>query len=150
MGGLVAELKDLYHDLVRFETELWAALDVRLRRDCGLHLTWFEVMQFLSVTPRRRVHDIAKEFAISAGGVSKVIDRIEEAGYCRRLRNPDDRRSSLLELTESGEAKLQASIPTFEDELERRFSAVLGRAELERMSLNLKLLRASAPVRNPV
>ncbi|MEW9870835.1 MarR family winged helix-turn-helix transcriptional regulator [Arthrobacter sp. HS15c] len=144
----MAELKDLYHDLVRFETELWAALDARLRRDCELQLTWFEVMQFLSLKPRRRVHDIAKEFAISAGGVSKVIDRIEEAGYCHRVRNPDDRRSSLLELTKSGELKLRAAMPAFEDELERRFSAVLGHAELERMSLNLKLLRVGAPDRS--
>lgn len=138
------DLKVLYHDLVRFETELWATVDARLREDCGLQLTWLEIMRLLQREPKLRVLDIAKEFVISVGGTSKVVDRIEAAGFCRRLPNPKDRRSALLELTEAGEAMLAEAVPVFEDELDRRFRSVLGDGELERLALTLRLLRASA------
>jgi DNA-binding MarR family transcriptional regulator len=49
------------------------------------------------------VYDIAHELAITTGGTSKLVDRIEASGYCRRLPNPADRRSSLLELTPAGQ-----------------------------------------------
>ena len=138
------DLKMLYHDLVRFETELWATVDARLREDCGLQLTWLEIMRLLEREPRLRVLDIAMEFVISVGGTSKVVDRIEAAGFCRRVPNPEDRRSALLELTQAGEAMLAQAVPVFEDELERRFRSVLGDGELERLALSLRLLRASA------
>jgi MarR family transcriptional regulator, organic hydroperoxide resistance regulator len=140
----MTDLKRLYHDLVRFETELWAAVDARLRRDCELRLTWFEIMQLLGGRDGLRVQDVATEFVITVGGTSKVVDRIEEAGLCRRVPNPNDRRSALLALTPKGQEKLEHAVPVFEDELARRFSAVLGGAELDRMATGLKLLRASA------
>jgi DNA-binding MarR family transcriptional regulator len=140
----MVDLKRLYHDVVRFETELWAAVDTRLRTDCDLQLTWFEIMQLLGREPRRRVQDVATEFAISVGGASKVVDRIVAAGYCRRIPNPQDGRSALLELTETGQRKLAEVVPVFEDELALRFRPVLGEGELERLALSLRLLRASA------
>lgn len=140
----MADLKRLYHDLVRFETELWAAVDTRLRTECDLQLTWFEIMQLLGRQPLQRVQDIATEFAISVGGTSKVVERIVVAGFCRRVPNPQDGRSALLELTEKGQRKLAEAVPVFEDELALRFRSVLGEGELERLALSLRLLRASA------
>ena len=138
----MADLPRLYHDLVRFETELWAGVDSRLRQDCAVPLTWFETMQLLGRQPRCRVQDIATEFAITVGGTSKVVDRIEAAGYCRRVAHPTDRRSALIELTTAGAKKLGEAVPVFQDELERRFNSVLSEAELDRLSLTLSLLRA--------
>ena len=46
---------------------------------------------------------------ITVGGASKVVDKVQGAGWCRRLPNPTDGRSSLLELTESGEGLLEAA-----------------------------------------
>lgn len=140
----MTNLKQLYHDLVRFETELWAVVDARLRHECELQLTWFEIMQLLGRRSGLRVQDVAREFVITVGGTSKVIDRIEKAGFCRRMPNPNDRRSALIVLTPAGRAKLDEALPVFEDELERRFGSVLGTAELERMATGLKLLRSSA------
>ena len=41
----VADLRLVYSDLVRFEIELWGAVEARLRAECDLQLTWFEVMR---------------------------------------------------------------------------------------------------------
>lgn len=138
------DLKGIFHDLVRFEIVVWAAIDARLRSECDLQLTWFEIMNLLGEGPGQRVQDLAGEFAISVGGTSKVVDRIEAAGYCRRIPNPEDRRSAFLELTDEGKVKLAQALPVFEQELELRFSAILGVAELERLGLSLRLLRTSA------
>lgn len=140
----MADLKRLYHDLVRFETELWTAMDARLRSECGLPLTWFEIMYLLRREPRQRVHDVALTFAITVGGVSKVIDKIEGAGFCRRVPNPEDRRSSFLELTATGTACVDTALPVFEDELSQRFRSVLDDADLDAVERGLQILRIGA------
>lgn len=139
----MTDVRMLYHDLVRFETELWAAVDARLRLDCDLPLTWFEIMQLLRHREGQRVQDVAEEFVITVGGASKVIDRIEKAGYCRRVPNPHDRRSALIVLTPAGTTKVDEAAPVFEDELTHRFSSVLGPSELDRMAAGLRLLRSA-------
>lgn len=139
----MTDVRMLYHDLVRFETELWAAVDARLRSDCDLPLTWFEIMQLLRHCEGQRVQDVAEEFVITVGGASKVIDRIENAGFCRRVPNPHDRRSTLIVLTPAGKKKADEAAPAFEDELAHRFSSVLGPAELDRMATGLRLLRSA-------
>jgi DNA-binding MarR family transcriptional regulator len=67
-----------------------------------------------------RVLDLAEEFRITVGGISKVVDRIEAAGYCRRRANPGDHRSSIVELTASGRRVLTKAAKVFGDELEIR------------------------------
>jgi DNA-binding MarR family transcriptional regulator len=101
-GTDVPDLPDLFHELIRFEIELWDAVDARLRADCGLLLSRFEPMQVISRRAPCRVQDIADELSITVGGASKLVDRIQAAGHCRRRPHPDDRRSSLIELTPAG------------------------------------------------
>ena len=75
------------------------------------------VLQFLQIMECRktcRVYDIAHEVDITVGATSKTVDRIEARGWCRRETNPDDRRSSLLVLTDAGRKALAAAVPTLE------------------------------------
>ena len=95
-------LTRLFSELVRLETELWDAVERRLRADHDLPLPNFEFMEVISRTPNCRVQDIAAEISITIGGTSKIVDRIEAAGHCTRRANPDDRRSSIIELTPAG------------------------------------------------
>src|ERR1700746_2656985 len=41
----MTDLLDLFHQLIRFETELWNAVDARLRAELSLPLSRFEPMQ---------------------------------------------------------------------------------------------------------
>lgn len=72
-------LKSLYDNLIRYEIELWSA--IALRAECGLQLTGFETSQFLARHDSIRGQDVDAEFAITVGGASKVVDRIEAARY---------------------------------------------------------------------
>lgn len=141
--GRVVDLRLVYSDLVRFETELWGAVDARLQAECDLQLTWFEVMRLLGERGGCRVLDISEEFRITVGGTSKVVDRVEAAGYCRRRANPDDRRSSIVELTASGRRLLAKALKVFDDELELRIGSVLPDRSLKQLAAALSSLRAA-------
>jgi MarR family transcriptional regulator, organic hydroperoxide resistance regulator len=139
----MADLKVLFSELVRFETDLWNAVDARLRSEHGLQLTWFEPMQVMSKYAACRVFDIKEELALTVGGTSKLVDRIEAAGLCRRRANPDDRRSQIIELTPAGRRLLEEAIETFEDELQTRLGSVLTGRSLDQLAGMLMQLRAA-------
>jgi MarR family transcriptional regulator, organic hydroperoxide resistance regulator len=143
----MTDLLDLFHQLVRFETELWNAVDARLRADFDLSLSRLEPMQVIARHPSCRVNDIAEELSITIGGTSKLVDRIEAAGYCVRRANPDDGRSSVIELTALGRRVLTNAAKAFEDELEIRIgSAVSARSLRQLYSTIVKLRAANARV----
>jgi MarR family transcriptional regulator, organic hydroperoxide resistance regulator len=137
------DLKHLFSELVRLETELWDAAENRLRADYDLPLQQFEFMQVIARTPNCRVQDIAAEISITVGGTSKIVDRIEAAGHCLRSANPGDRRSSILSLTPAGERLLAAATVTFEAELRARLGAAVSDRSLVQFTRTLSRLRAA-------
>lgn len=136
-----ADLASLFSDLIRLETELWDLVDGRLRREHDLALSWFELMQVIDRTPACRVIDIADELSITIGGTSKIVDRIESAGWCERSPNPDDGRSSVIGLTRSGRRLLAAASRTFDDEIGLRLGAALSSSTLRRFAATITRLR---------
>ena len=136
------DLTALFNELIRFEIELWDAVDARLRADCDLPLTRFEPMQVIARRTPCRVQDIAEALSITVGGTSKLVDRIEAAGHCRRRPNPEDRRSSLIELTADGRRLLTTARASFEDELRQRIGSAVPAAALRQFSSTLTKLRS--------
>ena len=139
-----SDLRRLFNDLIRFEIELWNAVDARLKSEFGLPLAHFEPMSVIDRIPGCRVYDIANELGITTGGTSKLVDRIEASGYCRRLPNPGDRRSSLLELTEEGRRLLAMAGAAFDEELQRRLGSALPERTLRQFASTLTRLRAAS------
>ena len=139
----MSDLRQVFNDLIRFEIELWNAVDARLKREFDLPLTHFEPMSVMDRLPNCRVYDIASELGITTGGTSKLVDRIEASGYCRRLPNPEDRRSSLLELTPAGRRLFAEAGEAFDDELERRLGAAVPERTLRQFGATLTRLRAA-------
>ena len=137
------DLKKLFNELIRFEVEVWDSVDARLRAEHNLPLSRFEPMQVIASQPQCRVYDIAAALSLTTGGTSKLVDGLEASGYCRRLPNPADRRSSLLELTPAGKRLLTKATKTFEDELEQRIGAVLPDRSVQQFTSMLVKLRAS-------
>jgi DNA-binding MarR family transcriptional regulator len=139
----MADLKRLYRELVSMEIELWSGIEGRLRAEYGLPLTSFEVLHLLLRRPGSRIQDIAEEFSITVGGTSKVVDRLESAGLCARRANPDDRRSSIVELTPEGRKLVDGALRVFEDELELRIGSVISEESVREVTAVLGTLRAA-------
>jgi len=81
---------------------------------------------------------------VATGGTSKLVDRIEASGYCRRLPNPDDRRSSLLELTPAGQRILVEAGVAFDEELQRWLGAPVPERTLRQFAATLTRLRTAS------
>jgi MarR family transcriptional regulator, organic hydroperoxide resistance regulator len=144
----VPDLPALFSDLVRFENQLANAVEGRLRADCQLTLSKFDVLRVLGQGAPCRVNDIADELGITWGGTSKIVDRLEAAGLCRRRSNPSDRRSSLIDLTPAGTRLLAKAKRTVEAELQARIGPSLGDPALERFASTLATLRHAADGRD--
>ncbi|MGW7684414.1 MarR family winged helix-turn-helix transcriptional regulator [Kribbella sp. NPDC054772] len=140
----MTDLTALFTDLVRLETRLYNVLDVRLKAEHELPLGQFEFLRFIDAHGTTRVFDIAREMAITVGATSKAVDRLESAGRVRRTANPDDRRSSLVALTDEGERVLNAAKPTVEAELRTWVGSVLPAPVLDQLATSLSMLRQHA------
>lgn len=138
---MMVDLVGIFSDLVRLETELWDRVDARVQEVHGLPLGWVETLQVVGTTTDCRVLDISRTLSITVGGASKVVDRVESAGLCRRHPNPTDGRSNLIHLTEGGSAALDAARATFADALAAELGGAIPDAELIRLSATLRRLR---------
>ncbi len=145
-GDADPDLGLLFGELVRLETELWSAVETRLRSGHGIVLPTFQFLQVISRQPRCRVHDIATELSITVGGTSKIVDRMEAAGLCARRANPGDRRSSIISLTPAGRQMLAGATATVDDELRLRLGQVPARslAQLIRTLTGLRMAMRTA------
>ena len=75
------------------------AMRDRAAKSQGLHPTDYACLSFLRsvggpVSPKQ----INAQLNLSSGSGTALLDRLEVAGYTRRLPNPQDRRSLLIEL----------------------------------------------------
>jgi DNA-binding MarR family transcriptional regulator len=124
-------------------------VDARIQQAHGVPLAWMEIMQVVGTTAVCRVLDISKALSITVGGASKVVDRVEAAGLCRRQPNPTDGRSHLIRLTASGESLLAAASVTFANALNADVAEAVPAGELAQMSVTLRRLRRHLSVPDP-
>ncbi|MFJ5307120.1 MarR family winged helix-turn-helix transcriptional regulator [Streptomyces sp. NPDC088350] len=139
------DLRQLFDDLVRFETDLWNGIDARLRRDCDVTLGGLNVMLVVERAGSCRVNDIAAALSITVGGASQAVDRLEKLGLCVRRPHRTDRRSSIVELTAAGRDLVNEAGPVFDSELATRLAGPLPDPALGNLAAALAVLRAATP-----
>lgn len=92
--------------IVHVETMLWNRCDDEVQKRTGLPLARIEVLRIIAEVAQCRVNDIVSRLLITGGAVSKLVDRLEASGHCTRQPNPDDRRSSVISVTDLGKMVL--------------------------------------------
>ncbi len=107
--------RDFFSALVRSETRLYNTLNETLRVRHGIAASQFEFLDYIHSHPGCRAADLAEAFATGVGAASKGIDRLTERGWVRRMPNPGDGRSFLLELTNDGGVLVTAAAASFND-----------------------------------
>jgi MarR family 2-MHQ and catechol resistance regulon transcriptional repressor len=103
-------------------------VESELDRTAGVPITWFEVLLRLARTPdhRLRMAELARQVGLSTSGLTRLVDRIEAAGYVRREVCATDRRGAHAVLTDEGEALLRAALPPHLETIERLVAGPLG------------------------
>lgn len=90
--------------------------------------------------------EIGERTLVSSGTVTSTLDQLEYRGWVRRLPNPDDRRSVLVEITAEGRAVADQLLPGIRS-VEQAMLAGLTAAELATlMKLLAKMLAGVAAV----
>ena len=77
---------------------------------------------------------LSADVSLTTGGVTRLVDRMVEAGLVARTNCPSDRRSIHVVLTPEGRAMLERAVAEHVDGIDRHLMAHLGerdRAALE-------------------
>lgn len=115
--------------------EAHAVLVDRLERDLegngGPPLAWYDVMVQLSAAPdgRLSMRELADSVLLSKSGVTRLVDRMSDAGYVERESCATDRRIVYARLTDKGRTIFEQTRPGHIDDVDRYFSSHLTTEE---------------------
>ena len=96
---------------------------------------------------RRSPGQLAADMRLSSGAMTNRLDRMEAAGLIRRLPDPGDRRGTLIEPTETGNATWDRTTGT-QARREAKIASVLEPAEQEELHRLLRRLMRAFPDRD--
>ncbi len=81
-------------------------------RECGLTVGEYRVLYYLSTVPAGiRVSDVAQALALRLNDVTSLSKKLESRQLANRVRDPKDRRATLLEITSDGYALAMEAAP---------------------------------------
>lgn len=146
---MASERGDSYEVWRRFLVAHAALVDVlerELQEAHDLPLAWYDVLvQLNRAGGRRRMSDLARSVLISRSGLTRLVDRMVDAGLVRREPSRCDRRGFEAVLTEDGRATLRKASPTHRRGIDQHFRRHLTPQERNAMASALtKVVGASA------
>lgn len=138
------------HLLRRLMGTMRSGVDKRLEAHGLTHAQWeplFKLRRGVATT----VAEVAREMQTDPGATTRLLDRLEAKGLCRRERSTEDRRVVNLVLTPEGEAVADKVPPVLCDVMnahlagfsQEEWQTLLG--YLERMVANGEALRGNEP-----
>jgi Transcriptional regulators len=121
-----------WRGLLRVHSALVHDLDAELRATHNLSLQEYEVLHVLSEAPehRMRMSDLATSVVLSQSGLTRLVDRLAQAGSVERTRCQADRRGLYAELTDAGRTWLEQARPTHLAGVRGSFLDRFGQTEL--------------------
>lgn len=89
-------------------------------------LSWFELLWAVKRTSDGlpKMSELAEWLTLSRGGITKLVDRLQDAGYIERVSCSEDRRSLYAQLTPAGERMVEEMRAVYAAEVERHLSSV--------------------------
>ena len=132
---------NVWAEFLRVHATLVDVLGRELTAGTGLPLTWYDVLiQLHEAGGRLRMQELASAIVLSKSGLTRLVDRLEAAGYVARVSCPSDRRGTFAELTASGRTELLRARPVHLRSIAEHFAAPLAAPELEGLGRALRTL----------
>ena len=97
----------------------------------------------LQVGAATTVAELARECLLDAGAMTRLLDRLEAKGLCRRVRSLEDRRVVNIELTDEGRAAAQ-QVPEILSRVQNEHLAGFSEAEWEQLKSFLRRILDNA------
>ena len=134
--------------LLEAHAALTGVVNRELEATAGMPITWFELLIRLARSPdqRLRMSELAGQVGLSHSGLTRLVDRVIEAGLVRREACPEDRRGAFAVLTPAGDSALDAALEDHLASIDRHLVAPLGPEGLATLTDLLRAVRdASGP-----
>lgn len=94
-------------------SRILAALEDDMLSQHDLSLTWLDILDRLRQSPgqRMRMNELEQASLFTRSGLTRLIDKMEQAGLVQRERVPDDRRGIYVTITAAGHEKVSRVWP---------------------------------------
>jgi DNA-binding MarR family transcriptional regulator len=132
--------------LLHVHASVVEAVEERLMAEADLPLPWHEVLVRVSRAGEDliRMQELARSVLLSKSGLTRLADRMEQAGLIERRACPSDRRGVFIGMTDRGREALDRATPVFLAAVQEHLTDRLSRDELD--SLVALLERVQGPV----
>ena len=126
-------------------------LEHELVDERSLPLSRYDVLLNLSEAPggRLRMQELSASVLLSKSGLSRLVDRMVEAGLVRRERCEDDRRGWFAVLTDQGRSALRRAAPIHLRGIHEHFTRHLEPEEIQAVTAALARVVAPGPAPAP-
>ena len=127
---------DAWVAFLRAHSAIRRQLNADLLNEHGLTLSDYEVLLRLSRAENammRRV-DLAESVVLTASGITRLLEGLEQAGLVEKASCASDARVSYAKLTDAGREKLEAAAATHLAGIEELFTSRFSESELHALA----------------
>lgn len=105
-------------------------------------LSWYDVLWELErgEADGMRPYELGERILMPQYGLSRLLTRLEKAGYLKRRRSEEDGRGQVMVITRQGLALRKSMWPVYADALNRALTARISETEAKRLSNLLRKL----------
>ena len=147
LGRIDDERLQLMGLLVRTHRKLTETLGREMEESAGIPLVFFDVLIHVAAAPNGylTMSRLSTDIALTTGGVTRLVDRMVDAGLVAREHCPNDRRSIHVVLTPEGDAVLGRAVAAHIESIDRHLMANLDTNErAARSAALIKVLDSDA------
>lgn len=119
-------------------------LDVNVCRPLGLTLSSYRLLFSLQAAGPLRPGDLSELTGLAPGTITSILQRLEDDGYLERQRNAQNRRETIVTITESGREHIERAMDASTDRQENWLRA-LNRGEAIELTRLLHLVIEHEP-----
>ncbi len=133
----------LWARFMRVSQAVLAAVEADLKTAGLPPLAWYDaLLELRRVAPEGlRQFELQAKMLLAQYNLSRLIDRLDRAGYVRRTPCPEDGRAQVIYLTEKGRALIDAMWPAYGRAIAVHFSERLDDEEARLLANFLEKLR---------
>ncbi len=138
-----ADIAGLWARFVRVGQSVLAAVEDDLKAAGFPPLAWYDALLELRRVPPEglRQFELQGHMLLAQYNMSRLIDRLVDAGYARRQPCPEDGRGQVVHPTEKGRALIDAMWPAYRAAIMAHFRDRLDGRQAEALSEILERLR---------
>lgn len=129
--------------LIRTSQDLIVRVEADLKAADLPPLSWYDVLLELRRVGNEgmRPKQVQDKILLAQYNLSRLVDRLESAGYVERRADPDDGRAQLLQITPAGRDLLRKMWLVYRNAIQVNFAEKLSEKDIDRLQNILRRLQ---------